>query len=179
MNVELTLAGLLCADAGTRAAAPFPAPLSSLAAVSLRCATDRFFLDEAEHFLQNRNASVATLRWCSGSSRNAVRLSFGISVRLRRNPQTRTLSRRRRARSTDTRVLEDACSWKCFLQLRRSDVFHALGVSRALQLGPRFSLPCGLKRTHGLDRIPPFLRCCGKLSSPLLAFVFRIRAFAA
>src|SRR5580700_11674290 len=32
-------------------------------------------------------ASVATLRGCSGSSRNAVRLPFGNSVRLRRNPQ--------------------------------------------------------------------------------------------
>jgi hypothetical protein len=28
-------------------------------------------LDEAEHFLQNRSASVAALRGCSGSSRNA------------------------------------------------------------------------------------------------------------
>jgi len=26
-------------------------------------------LDEAEHFLRNRDAGVATLRWCSGSSR--------------------------------------------------------------------------------------------------------------
>jgi hypothetical protein len=46
-----------------------------------------FFLDEAEHFLHNRDTSVATLRGCSGSSRNAVRLPSGISVRLRRNPQ--------------------------------------------------------------------------------------------
>src|SRR6266403_1855312 len=45
------------------------------------------FLDEAEHFLRNRDASVATLRGCSGSSRNAVRLPSGTSVRLRRNPQ--------------------------------------------------------------------------------------------
>ena len=44
-------------------------------------------LDEAEHFLHNRDASVATLRWCSGSSRNAVRNHPGFSVRLRRNPQ--------------------------------------------------------------------------------------------
>jgi hypothetical protein len=46
-------------------------------------------LDEAEHFLHNRCTSVATLRWCSGSSRNAVRLPFGISVRLRRNPHSK------------------------------------------------------------------------------------------
>ena len=45
-------------------------------------------LDEAEHFLHNRNASVATLRWCSGSSRNAVRNHPGFSVRLRRNPHS-------------------------------------------------------------------------------------------
>jgi hypothetical protein len=47
-------------------------------------------LDKAEHFLHNRDASVATLRWCSGSSRNAVRLPFGMSVQLRRNPQAGT-----------------------------------------------------------------------------------------
>src|ERR1700731_1424520 len=66
--------GPLCAEAGTGAAAPFPARLSPLADLLLRCAPDRFFLDEAEHFLDNRDASVATLRRCSGSSRNAVRL---------------------------------------------------------------------------------------------------------
>ena len=44
-------------------------------------------LDEAEHFLHNRSASVATLRWYSGSSQNAVRNHPGFSVRLRRNPQ--------------------------------------------------------------------------------------------
>src|SRR5580698_4000467 len=36
--------GLLCAEAGTRAAAPFRAPLSPLAASFLRCASDRFLL---------------------------------------------------------------------------------------------------------------------------------------
>ena len=36
--------GSLCAEAGTRAAAPFPAPLSPLAASFLRCAPDRFLL---------------------------------------------------------------------------------------------------------------------------------------
>ena len=79
--------GPLCAEAGTRATAPFPAPLSPLAASFLRCAPDRFSLDEAEQFLHNRVASVATLRWCSGSSRNAVRLPSGMSVQLRRNTQ--------------------------------------------------------------------------------------------
>ena len=49
-------------------------------------------MHEAEHFLHNRVASVATLRWCSGSSRNAVRNHLGFSVRLRRNPQTRWIN---------------------------------------------------------------------------------------
>src|SRR6516225_4352316 len=41
---------LLCAEAGTRAAAPFP-PLSSLGALFLRFASGQVSLDEAEHFL--------------------------------------------------------------------------------------------------------------------------------
>ena len=36
--------GFFSAEAGTRAAAPFPAPLSPLAASFLRCASDRFLL---------------------------------------------------------------------------------------------------------------------------------------
>jgi hypothetical protein len=51
-----------------------PAPLSPLAASFLRCAPDRFHLTKPNTFQHNREASVATLRWCSGSSRNAVRL---------------------------------------------------------------------------------------------------------
>lgn len=34
-------------------------------------------LDEVEHFPENQKASVATLRWCSASARNTVRLPFG------------------------------------------------------------------------------------------------------
>src|SRR5229473_4174502 len=59
------LAGVSAGWAGKRAAAPFPAPLSPLEARFLRCAPDssgQIFLDEAEHFLHNRSASVATLR---------------------------------------------------------------------------------------------------------------------
>jgi hypothetical protein len=61
------------------------------------------FLDEAEHFRHNRDASVATLRWCLGSSRNAVRNHPGFSVRLRRNPQQpwRRLLRYGRPNSSD------------------------------------------------------------------------------
>ena len=36
--------GPLCAEAGTKASPPFPAPLSPLAASFLRCAPDRFLL---------------------------------------------------------------------------------------------------------------------------------------
>src|SRR5215469_12116491 len=79
--------GPLCAEAGTRAAAPFPAPLSPPAAPFLRYAPDRFLLTKPNTLPHNRVASVATLRWCSGSSRNAVRLPFGMSVQLRRNTQ--------------------------------------------------------------------------------------------
>ena len=71
--------GSLCAEAGQRAAAPFPAPLSLLAAAILRFAPDRFLLTKPNAFPHNRVASVATLRWCSGSSRNAVRLPFGTA----------------------------------------------------------------------------------------------------
>ena len=77
--------GRFSVEAGTRAAAPFPAPISPLAASFLRCAPDRFHLTKPNTFQHNREASVATLRWCSGS-RNAVRLPFGTGVQLRRNP---------------------------------------------------------------------------------------------
>jgi hypothetical protein len=40
---------------------------------SLRMAS----LDEVEHFSENQKASVATLRWCSASARNNIRLPFG------------------------------------------------------------------------------------------------------
>lgn len=67
---------------GTRTAAPFSAfgILPSLRSGQL------FFLDEAKHFLHNRNARVARVRWCWGSARNAVRLPSGSSVCLRRSP---------------------------------------------------------------------------------------------
>src|SRR5258708_2854463 len=79
--------GRFSVEAGTRTAAPFPAPLSPLAALCLRCAPDKFLLTKPNTFQHNREASVATLRWCSGSFRNAVRLPFGTGVQLRRNPQ--------------------------------------------------------------------------------------------
>ena len=72
------------AEAGTRAAAPF-----SASSILPSLPSDRFLLTKPNTFLPNRDASVATLRWCSGSSRNAVRIHPGFSVRLRRNPQTR------------------------------------------------------------------------------------------
>jgi hypothetical protein len=65
--------GRFSVEAGTRAAAPFSCTPFSRAALRTS-------------FRHNREASVATLRWCSGSSRNAVRLPFGTGVQLRRNP---------------------------------------------------------------------------------------------
>ena len=50
-------------------------PVSPLAASFLRCAPDRFHLTKPNTFQHNREPSVAILRWCSGSSRTAVRLS--------------------------------------------------------------------------------------------------------
>src|SRR5947208_2656947 len=43
-------------EAGTRAAAPFPAPLSPLAALCLRCAPDKFSRN-AFRFLPNRRSA--------------------------------------------------------------------------------------------------------------------------
>src|SRR5215472_2484523 len=80
--------GSLCAEVG-QGLPPFPTPLCPLAASGLRFAPDGFLLTKPNTLPHNRVASVATLRWCSGSSRNAVRLPFGISVQLRRNPQDR------------------------------------------------------------------------------------------
>src|SRR5215469_2600779 len=81
--------GSLCAEVG-QGLPPFPTPLCPLAASGLRFAPDGFLLTKPNTLPHNRVASVATLRWCSGSSRNAVRLPFGISVQLRRNPHSLT-----------------------------------------------------------------------------------------
>jgi hypothetical protein len=79
--------GALCAERGQHVPF-FPHALFHAPVLFLRCASDSFSVDEAEHLLQNRMASVAKLRGCSGSSRNAVRIPFGAGVRLRRNSQT-------------------------------------------------------------------------------------------
>jgi hypothetical protein len=50
----------------------------------LDLATGRVLCQQAESLTE---PSVATLRWCSGSSRNAVRISSGMCVQLPRNPQ--------------------------------------------------------------------------------------------
>ena len=85
MAERLSHSGSLCAEAG-QGLPPFPAPLCPPAASFLRCAPDKFSLTKPNTFPHNREASVATLRWCSGSSRNTVRLPFGMSVQLHRNP---------------------------------------------------------------------------------------------
>jgi hypothetical protein len=61
---------------GERGCRPFPRPLSPPAVARLRFAPDGS-LDEVQHFAENQKASVATLRWCSASARNTVRLPFG------------------------------------------------------------------------------------------------------
>src|SRR5215469_13632082 len=38
----------------------------------------RVCLDEFEHFVENQEASVASLRWCSPSARNGVQLPSGM-----------------------------------------------------------------------------------------------------
>src|SRR5436305_15275673 len=56
------LAGVTMFWAGTRAGAPFPAPLSPPPALCLRIRSGYVFLDQREQFRHNRKASVATLR---------------------------------------------------------------------------------------------------------------------
>ncbi len=68
----------LCAEAGTRAAAPFPAPLSPLAASFLRFAPDRFHLTKP-----NTSCTIelpASLR--SDGVRDHPGMPFGINLDL-------------------------------------------------------------------------------------------------
>lgn len=67
--------------------APFPAPLSPLPVSVLRYAPDAGHLDEAEHFLHNRKASVASLRSVFGIIPESRSASLRKGVRLQRNPQ--------------------------------------------------------------------------------------------
>jgi hypothetical protein len=61
-------------DKGCR---PFPRTPFSASGIFLRCAPDRIFLDEAEHFLHNRDASVAaSLR--SDGVRDRPGTPFGV-----------------------------------------------------------------------------------------------------
>ncbi len=63
----------------------------ALAQKFLRCAPDKFFLTKPN---TSRTIELpASLRSenCSPSARNAVRVPFGISVHLRRNPQARSM----------------------------------------------------------------------------------------
>jgi hypothetical protein len=70
---------------GDKGCRPFPrTPFSTNSILPSLC-VGQVSRDEAEHFLYNRDATVATLRRCSGSSRNGVRIHPGFSVRLRRN----------------------------------------------------------------------------------------------
>src|SRR5579862_945582 len=77
--------GFFSAEGGDKGCRPFPRTPFSASGL-LRFAPDRFLLTKPNTLPHNRVASVATLRWCSRSSRNAVRLPSGTSVQLRRNP---------------------------------------------------------------------------------------------
>jgi hypothetical protein len=81
---------------GDKGCRPFPRTPFSASGILPSLRSGQASLDEAEHFLHNRSASVATLRWCSGSSRNAVRNHPGFSVRLHRNPQLAAVVREHR-----------------------------------------------------------------------------------
>ena len=95
-----------CALGGDKGCRPFPRTPFSASSILPPLRFGQVSLDEAEHFLHNRGASVATLRWCSGSSRNAVRLPPGISVRLRRNRRISYSPEKEKCRS---------CLRKCLL----------------------------------------------------------------
>ena len=83
----MKLAGVSAVLSGDKGCRPFPrTPFSARDCLpSLR--SGQFSLTKPNTFPHNRGASVATLRDRSPSARNAVRLPFGISVHLRRNPQ--------------------------------------------------------------------------------------------
>jgi hypothetical protein len=82
-------AGSLQCRAGNGTAVPFPAPLSQFRAACLRFSPDALqrvrFLDQAEHFLHNQKASVATLRLLFGTGPESCSASLRNAVRLRRN----------------------------------------------------------------------------------------------
>jgi hypothetical protein len=99
--------GAQCADAGQDVPS-FP------------CAPFLVSLDEAEHLLHNRGCQRRYARWCSGSSRNAVRLPSRTSVRLRRNPPARV-----RVYFTDQHKNQEAIARALLVVIDRVDRMHA------------------------------------------------------
>lgn len=89
--------GRFSVEAGTRAAAPFPAPLSPLAVSFLRCAPDRFpdrfHLTKPNTFQHNREASVARGPMVFTIIPECRSASFGTGVPIRRHPQSSRRSR--------------------------------------------------------------------------------------
>jgi len=73
--IALRVSAALGGDKGCR---PFPRTPFAATTILPSLRFGQVSLDEAEHFLHNRDASVTTLRWCSGSSRNAVRIHPGM-----------------------------------------------------------------------------------------------------
>ena len=73
---------------------PFPRTPFLASASGLRFAPDTEYLDEAEHLLDNRKASVASLRSVFGIIPECRSASLRNSVHLQRNPQNCCLGRR-------------------------------------------------------------------------------------
>ena len=119
-----------------------PRPFSLLAALCLRWAPDKFLLTKQNTSQHNREASIDTLRQCSGSSRNALRLPSGTSVQLHRNPQGATTLNH----------------WVCFVL--RASPFEALSCQSRQTLDPYRDCPerkcVGVHRSCGqgsFDRV--------------------------
>ena len=83
--IALRVSPALGGDKGCR---PFPRTPFSAGGILPPLCSGQVSLDEAEHFLHNRDASVAYAPMVSESSRIGVRNHPGFSVRLRRNPHT-------------------------------------------------------------------------------------------
>ncbi len=79
----------LCVLSREKGCRPFSPHPFSCSAACLRYAPDRFFLTKPNTYGTIETPASLRSEHCSPSARNAVRVPFGISVRLRRNPQLR------------------------------------------------------------------------------------------
>ena len=133
-TVELKLAGATKRWGRGRTCRTRPAPLSWQLAASLRFAPDRSFLTETNSSCTIEEPASLRSEDVSPLARNAVRVRFGISVRLRRNPH-----------------LTPQCGLWHGRHLRRGCVFYDIPFPRPLLVkslaGPRRGVSimmCGL-----------------------------------